>query len=64
MRALPVSEYPPLRVKQAVVGFGRASKEQVAKQIQDLLNLPLALPFDESDAAAVAICHGYTGAGL
>lgn len=57
---LPVSEYPPLRVKQAVSGFGRASKEQVAGQVKALLRLPESLPFDESDAAAVAICHALT----
>ncbi len=56
----PVFEYPPLRVKQAVVGFGRASKEQVAGMMRQLLHLPAALPFDESDAAATALCHAYT----
>ncbi|MFW6355058.1 MAG: crossover junction endodeoxyribonuclease RuvC [Verrucomicrobiota bacterium] len=62
-RDLPVAEYPPLRIKQAVAGFGRASKEQVAKQMQALLGLPEALSFDESDAAAVAVCHAYTWRG-
>jgi len=60
MRGLPIFEYPPLRVKQAVAGFGRASKEQVAKQMQALLGLSEALAFDESDAAAVAACHALT----
>ncbi|MCC5835840.1 MAG: crossover junction endodeoxyribonuclease RuvC [Opitutales bacterium] len=60
MRGIPLFEYPPLRVKQSVAGFGRASKEQVAKQVQGLLNLANALGFDESDAAAVAICHALT----
>lgn len=53
----PVFEYPPLRVKQAVVGFGRASKEQVGGMMRSLLRLPDSLPFDESDAAGVALCH-------
>ncbi|MDR2981804.1 MAG: crossover junction endodeoxyribonuclease RuvC [Puniceicoccales bacterium] len=56
----PVFEYPPLRVKQAVVGFGRASKEQVGGMMRQILSLPTTLPFDESDAAAVAMCHAYT----
>lgn len=60
MQHLEVHEYPPLRVKQAVVGYGRASKEQVIKQVRGLLNLDRMLPSDEADAAAVAICHGYT----
>ncbi|MDX2111547.1 MAG: crossover junction endodeoxyribonuclease RuvC [Verrucomicrobiota bacterium] len=55
-----IFEYPPLRVKQAVVGFGRASKEQVTKQIRSLLHLPAELPFDEADAVAVALCHALT----
>jgi len=53
----PVFEYSPLRIKQAVVGYGRASKEQVAAQLQGLLKLKSVLSFDESDAAAVAYCH-------
>lgn len=59
----PVFEYPPLRVKQAVVGFGRAGKEQVGGMIRQLLRLPEALLLDESDAAAVALCHAYTWRG-
>ena len=59
----PTFEYPPLRVKQAVVGFGRASKEQVGGMIRQLLELPEKLPFDESDAAAVALCHAYSWRG-
>lgn len=60
MRHLDVFEYPPLRVKQAVVGYGRASKEQVVKQVRGLLSIDIMLPSDEADAAAVALCHGYT----
>lgn len=60
MRNIPLFEYPPLRIKQSVAGFGRASKEQVANQVKGLLNLAQALGFDESDAAAVAICHALT----
>jgi crossover junction endodeoxyribonuclease RuvC len=60
LRGIPVFEYPPLRVKQAVVGYGRASKEQVTRQMASLLRLAGELPFDEADAAAVALCHAYT----
>ena len=57
----PVFEYPPLRVKQAVVGYGRASKQQVAQTVKQLLVLDEALAFDEADAAGVALCHAFTG---
>ncbi len=59
-RGVPVSEYPPLRIKQAVVGYGRASKEQVSRQMKALLALEKALPHDEADAAAAALCHAWT----
>jgi crossover junction endodeoxyribonuclease RuvC len=58
-----VFEYPPLRVKQAVVGAGRASKEQVARTVRGLTGSDLELRFDESDAAAVALCHAFTWRG-
>lgn len=62
---IPVREYPPLRIKQAVVGYGRASKEQIARQVAGLFSLKACLPFDESDAAAVAYCHAMTlGRGI
>jgi crossover junction endodeoxyribonuclease RuvC len=57
----PVFEYPPLRVKQAVVGYGRASKHQVARTVMQLLSLNDTLAFDEADAAGVALCHAFTG---
>jgi crossover junction endodeoxyribonuclease RuvC len=60
-RGISVFEYPPLRIKQAVVGYGRASKEQVTKQVKALLGLENELPFDEADASATAICHAWTG---
>jgi crossover junction endodeoxyribonuclease RuvC len=63
MRGLPVFEYAPLRVKQAVVGLGRASKEQVARTILSLTGTELCRRFDESDAAAVALCHAFTWRG-
>ncbi len=63
MRGLPVFEYAPLRVKQAVVGTGRASKEQVARTVQSITGMNFELRFDESDAAAVALCHAFTWRG-
>ncbi|MDG2170249.1 MAG: crossover junction endodeoxyribonuclease RuvC, partial [Opitutales bacterium] len=57
----PVFEYPPLRIKQAVVGYGRASKQQVAQTVKQMLVLEEALAFDEADAAGVALCHAFTG---
>ncbi len=57
---IAVFEYPPLRVKQAVVGAGRASKEQMARTVMALLGHSRALAFDEADAAGVALCHAFT----
>lgn len=57
-RDKPISEYAPLKVKQAITGMGRASKEQVAYFLQKmygLTNLPKEL--DATDALAVAFCH-------
>ncbi len=55
-----VFEYAPLRVKQAVVGAGRASKEQMARTVMAMLGHGRMLAFDEADAAGVALCHALT----
>lgn len=56
---LPVFEYTPLQVKQAVTGYGRAAKEQVQYMVKTILALQEApAPDDVADALAVAICHG------
>ncbi len=60
LRGWPVFEYAPLRIKQAVVGYGRASKEQVARTMMQLLKTQNALPSDEADAAGAALCHALT----
>lgn len=60
LRERPVFEYPPLRVKQAVVGAGRASKEQMARSVMALLGHGRTLAPDEADAAGVALCHAFT----
>ncbi|MGF1448766.1 MAG: crossover junction endodeoxyribonuclease RuvC [Opitutales bacterium] len=57
LQHLPVAEYAPKRIKQAVTGRGQASKEQVAAMLVSLLQNTRALPPDESDAAAVAFTH-------
>ncbi|MDR1435269.1 MAG: crossover junction endodeoxyribonuclease RuvC [Puniceicoccales bacterium] len=61
---LKVFEYAPLRIKQAICGYGRASKEQVAKMTQALLKIHFNVGFDETDAAAAAICCFFTERSL
>jgi crossover junction endodeoxyribonuclease RuvC len=56
-RGVPVFEYTPLEVKQAVVGYGRAEKDQVQKMVKAILSLSELPQADEADALAVAICH-------
>jgi crossover junction endodeoxyribonuclease RuvC len=53
-----VVEYTPLQVKQAVIGYGRASKQQVQFMVKELLRLKeIPKPDDTADALAIAICH-------
>ena len=55
---IELAEYSPLEIKQSVVGYGRADKNQVRDMVTILLNLKeKPEPFDASDALAVAICH-------
>ena len=55
---LQVAEYSPLQIKQSVVGYGRADKNQVQDMVTTLLRLKEKPdPFDASDALAAAICH-------
>jgi len=56
-KGLPIYEYAPRRVKQAVVGFGSASKEQVRKMVMTILALETEPQEDAGDALAIAICH-------
>jgi len=55
-----VQEYSPLEVKQAVVGYGRAGKEQVQAMIRALLHPPAELKPDAADALAVALCFAHS----
>ena len=62
---LEVAEYSPLSIKSAVVGYGRAEKEQVQHMVTRLLRLAaVPQPNDVADALAIAICHLHTYATL
>jgi len=57
-KGLKISEYTPLQVKQAVVGYGKAEKHQVIAMVTSILKLPKPpKPDDTADAVAIAICH-------
>lgn len=60
--ALPVAEYTALQIKQAVVGHGKAAKEQVQHMVQRLLALSDLPGADAADALACAICHAHRSA--
>lgn len=58
---VPIAEYTPLQVKQAITGYGQAEKAQMQQMVRLLLNLEhLPQPDDAADALAVAICHHHT----
>ncbi len=61
---LPVTIYSPASIKKAVVGYGRASKEQVGAMVSIMLGLKESPPPDTADALACAICHFHTSATL
>ncbi len=62
---IPVFEYTPLQVKQAVVGYGRAEKSQVMEMTRLLLGLKkVPKPDDTADALAMAICHAHSSGSL
>jgi crossover junction endodeoxyribonuclease RuvC len=62
---LTVASYAPLTIKSAVVGYGRAEKQQVQHMVTRLLNLAeIPQPPDAADALAIAICHLHTAATL
>lgn len=57
-RQIPITEYEPKKIKMAVTGNGNASKEQVAKMLQQLLGLKeLPKNLDSTDGLATAVCH-------
>ena len=62
---VPVTEYSPLSIKSAVVGYGKAEKEQVQMMVARLLRLEeIPQPADAADALAIAICDLHTSATL
>ncbi|MDR2093732.1 MAG: crossover junction endodeoxyribonuclease RuvC [Azoarcus sp.] len=61
---LPVAEYTALQIKQAVVGHGKAAKEQVQHMVMKLLVLATAPQPDAADALACAICHAHGSSGI
>ena len=62
---IPVYEYTPMQVKQAVAGYGKADKRQVMQMTQRLLHMKqLPRPDDAADALAIAICHSRSATSL
>jgi len=62
-REIPITEYLPKKIKMAITGNGNASKEQVAKMLQSLLQLKtLPKNLDSTDGLAAAVCHFYNSA--
>lgn len=60
-RGVEIFEYTPLQVKQAVVGYGRAEKNQVQQMVKMILNLrEIPKPDDVADGLALAICHAHS----
>ncbi len=61
MSGVEIAEYTPLQVKLAVVGYGKADKQQVQEMVRRLLCLPeIPKPDDAADALAIAICHAHS----
>jgi len=64
-REIPITEYSPKKIKMAITGNGNASKEQVAKMLQSVLQLKeLPKNLDSTDGLAAAVCHFYNGGSI
>jgi len=61
---ITVSEYTALQMKKAVVGHGKAAKEQVQEMVMRLLSLPGLPGKDAADALGLAICHAHAGSSF
>lgn len=60
-RGIPIAEYGPMQVKQAVTGYGKAEKAQMMEMTQRLLKLAkIPKPDDAADALAIALCHSFS----
>ncbi len=58
---VPIFEYTPLQIKQALTGYGRAEKHQIQYMVKTILGLrKIPKPDDTADALAMAICHAYS----
>ena len=63
--SVPIFEYKPMQVKQAVVGYGNASKHQVMDMTKRILHLEtVPKPDDAADAVAIALCHARSSTSL
>lgn len=61
---VPICEYAPRKIKQAITGNGAASKEQVAAMLQSILKTPMKdFPMDATDGLAAAVCHHFNNSG-
>lgn len=61
---IPINEYTPVQIKQALTGYGRAEKKQMQIMVKAMLGLSeIPRPDDAADALAAAICHGHAGPG-
>lgn len=65
MRGIPIYQYSPTKAKLAVIGNGKATKEQIQKTLKNLLKLDvLPTPENASDALSLAICHAHSQSAL
>lgn len=60
LTGMPIFEYSALEVKKAVVGYGKADKNQVQCMVSQILNIRHKLSPDSADAIALAVCHAHT----
>lgn len=64
LESIPTAEYSARQVKQSVVGYGAASKEQVQHMVCTLLKLSQTPQADAADALAIALCHAHSRVGM
>lgn len=65
LKGVQIYEYTPLQIKQALIGYGRAEKNQIQQMTKMVLNLPkVPKPDDVADALAIAICYSHWSGGV